>query len=77
MTELESTIELYISNNNEKFLRNNSRNHCFEAFGRLKDLELLSLHLGFYLASWGMYRGSSGLLQKDFLIHNSKYHLKP
>ncbi len=27
------------------------------------------LHLSFYLASWGMYRGSSFLLWKDYLIH--------
>ncbi len=27
-----------------------------------------ALHLAFYLASWGMYRGSSGLLQKNHLI---------
>ena len=26
-----------------------------------------TLHLAFYLASWGMYRGSSKLLQRDFL----------
>ena len=31
--------------------------------------EQLSLHLAFYLASWGMYRGSSKLLQKDHLVH--------
>ena len=29
----------------------------------------LSLHLAFYLASWGMYRGSSLLLQKDYTVH--------
>jgi hypothetical protein len=29
----------------------------------------LALNLGFYLASWGMYRGSTGLLQKDYKIH--------
>jgi len=27
------------------------------------------LHLAFYLASWGMYRGSSFLLQKDYKVH--------
>ena len=27
------------------------------------------LHLSFYLASWGMYRGSSFLLWKDYQIH--------
>ena len=33
------------------------------------DYSFLSLHLSFYLASWGMYRGSSFLLQKDYRIH--------
>lgn len=35
-----------------------------------KDREMLSLHLMGYLASWGMYRGSSFLLQDyDYMIH--------
>ncbi|MBO7241678.1 MAG: hypothetical protein J6U90_04435, partial [Methanobrevibacter sp.] len=33
------------------------------------DIDKLSIHLSFYLASWGMYRGSSFLLQKDYKIH--------
>ncbi len=33
------------------------------------DVDYLSLQLAFYLASWGMYRGSSFLLQKDYRIH--------
>ena len=32
-------------------------------------IDYLSLHLSFYLASWGMYRGSSFLLQKDYKVH--------
>ncbi|WP_181023629.1 hypothetical protein [Brevibacillus laterosporus] len=32
-------------------------------------LDYLSLLLAFYLASWGMYRGSSFLLQKDYKVH--------
>ena len=32
------------------------------------DYDYLSLHLAFYLASWGMYRGSSFLLQKDYKV---------
>lgn len=31
--------------------------------------DYLALHLGFYLASWGMYRGSSFLLQRDYKTH--------
>ncbi len=33
------------------------------------DYDYLSLNLAFYLASWGMYRGSSFLLQKDYTVH--------
>ena len=28
-----------------------------------------ALHLGFYLASWGMFRGSSNLMEHSYLIH--------
>lgn len=62
-------IEEYISNNNQPFQRYNSWNHCYMQFAEIKDKKLLSLHLGFYLASWGMYRGSSKLLERDYLVH--------
>ncbi|APQ18785.1 hypothetical protein [Maribacter hydrothermalis] len=66
---MEETIRKYIFNNNQKFQRYNSWNHCFQAFSEIEDEKLLSLHLGFYLASWGMYRGSSKLLERDYLVH--------
>ena len=63
-------IEAYIQKNNQKTQRYNSWNHCYKAFGDLsKSDDELALHLGFYLASWGMYRGSSQLLQKDYTVH--------
>lgn len=37
--------------------------------------DLLCLNLAFYLASWGMYRGSSFLLQKDYRFHRSAVEL--
>lgn len=49
--------------------------HCYNTFTKnrhasdKKTLDYLSLHLAFYLASWGMYRGSSFLLQKDYKVH--------
>ncbi|MCQ2153482.1 MAG: hypothetical protein MJY44_02770 [Bacteroidales bacterium] len=56
--------------------RYRSWEHCYEAFTSARadkvgtnDIELLCLHLSFYLASWGMYRGSSFLLKKDYLVH--------
>jgi hypothetical protein len=46
--------------------------HCYKYFqGKPNDFDLASLHLAFFLASWGMYRGSSFLLQKDYLIHRA------
>lgn len=47
--------------------------HCFRVFRDARtapspDYDYLSLHLAFYLASWGMYRGSSFLLQKDYKV---------
>jgi hypothetical protein len=49
--------------------RYKSWEHCFNAFGNSSDIDYLSLNLAFYLASWGMMRASSGLLQKDYKIH--------
>ncbi len=49
--------------------------HCYNAFKDNrnnrdeKSVDYLALHLAFYLASWGMYRGSSFLLQKDYKVH--------
>ena len=63
-------VEAYIQKNNQKTQRYNSWNHCYKAFGNLsKSDDELALNLGFYLASWGMYRGSSQLLQKDYTVH--------
>ena len=76
---------LEIIENGSQFFRllqtdDNSRyrswEHCYLAFTKNRDerisseiLDLLCLHLAFYLASWGMYRGSSFLLQKNYRIH--------
>ena len=49
--------------------------HCYRAFSENRNvadkhtIDYLSLHLAFYLASWGMYRGSTFLLQKDYKVH--------
>lgn len=53
--------------------RDRSWEHCYNAFQDRKNysnIDYLSLHLGFYLASWGMMRGSTGLLWKDYKIHH-------
>jgi len=53
----------------DEFHRYKSWDNCYQAFHVDKMTENHILQLAFYLASWGMYRGSSGLLQKNHLIH--------
>jgi hypothetical protein len=63
-------IEKYLSGiTTDEFHRYKSWDNCFQAFSASKQTEIQILELAFYLASWGMYRGSSGLLQKNHLIH--------
>lgn len=57
---------------NHRFL---SWEHCYYFFAENKEslkngenVDLAALNLAFYLASWGMYRGSSFLLQYDYKI---------
>lgn len=50
--------------------RYTSWENCYKAFQKNNNRETLSIHLAFYLASWGMYRGSSGLLQKNYKVHD-------
>jgi hypothetical protein len=55
--------------------RYRSWEHCYRFFSSrtreaiLADKETAALQLGFYLASWGMYRGSSFLLWRTYTIH--------
>lgn len=55
--------------------------HCYGFFSANRfnpdeeTIDLLCLHLAFYLASWGMYRGSSFLFQKDYLFHRQAVQL--
>ena len=53
--------------------RSRSWEHCYRVFRDARtdpspDYDYLSLHLAFYLASWGMYRGSCFILQKDYKV---------
>lgn len=57
--------------------RYRSWEHCYGHFQEKAfispncDIDTAALHLAFYLASWGMYRGSSVLLWKDYKIHQA------
>ena len=67
--------------NAQSFSRYKSWEWCYKYFkdhhdlARLSDdekesiIDTMALHLAFYLASWGMYRGSSFLLQRDYKAH--------
>ena len=69
-----SATEFYSQLNADETGRYRSWEHCFSHFMKARnqtdaDHDYLSLQLAFYLASWGMYRGSSFLLQKDYRVH--------
>lgn len=70
-----SIQKFYSSIKNDENARYKSWEYCYKIFGEKQNktdpetIDLLCLHLGFYLASWGMYRGSSFLLQKDYKVH--------
>jgi hypothetical protein len=80
--DLSSAITTYLGDSSNA-ARHRSFDHCFNHFrafaseqraeGRASapHLETACVHLGFYLASWGMYRGSSQL------IKHSAERLKP
>ncbi len=74
--DISSNIKDYL-NDRAPDKRYSSFDYCFNYFGEFYDsdnieaiasptnIQLSSLHIGFYLASWGMLRGSSFLLQKS------------
>lgn len=70
---ISSSSDFYKELQDDKNGRYRSWEHCYTAFCEARkgnyDEDYLSLMLAFYLASWGMYRGSSFLLQKDYKIH--------
>jgi hypothetical protein len=76
--EITKNVEkFYKSINSIPNHRYKSWEHCYDFFKSAhgkeldeKELDLAQLHLAFYLASWGMYRGSSFILQKDYTIFN-------
>ena len=91
MSEITDNVEkFYKSIHLIKDHRYRSWEHCYNFFKKVRHeeldeekLDLAQLHLSFYLASWGMYRGSSFILQKDYTIFkeivreifNEKYSL--
>jgi hypothetical protein len=67
----EEVLEFYEKIKTDGNHRYHSWEHCYTFFQSQEKTnnDLAALNLGFYLASWGMYRGSSFLLQKDYKVH--------
>jgi len=71
MGEINEYISQYADKTMKPASRFSSWQPCYEHFGRQEitsDRHTI-LELGFYLASWGMYRGSGFLLQRDVTVH--------
>ena len=67
---IQQTVEKYLGAiTTDEFHRYKSWDNCHQSFSASTQSDIHVLELAFYLASWGMYRGSSGLLQKNYLIH--------
>jgi hypothetical protein len=70
-------IQTFCSRMVSEHHRYRSWEHCYNYFQSTSRREIVAnrdhaaLQLGFYLASWGMYRGSSFLLQHTYTIHKS------
>jgi hypothetical protein len=75
-TDIEANIAAFMGGRGPDE-RYTSFDYCFNYFqvfreqdrvkeiAALESMQLSCLHLGFYLASWGMFRGSSTLLLKS------------
>ncbi|MFA5917478.1 MAG: hypothetical protein WC850_04590 [Candidatus Gracilibacteria bacterium] len=78
MYDIKNTVNKFLESRNKNH-RYSSFDYCYNYFynfyvnnklneiGNDKNIEKSCLHLGFYLASWGMMRGSSFLLQKNLI----------
>lgn len=72
----EIILKYYENIEADKNHRLKSWEHCYTQFKAVfnknelsvTDRDYLSLHLAFYLASWGMYRGSSFILERDYKV---------
>lgn len=74
--DFSDAIEQYRDENNYNHSREYSWNHCYNCFCEARKEELndeivdkLCLNLAFYLASWGMMRGSAFLFKLDYKVH--------
>jgi hypothetical protein len=71
----QTILKFHNESKNKLHHRYRSWEHCYQYFRQrapdnvADDRTHAALQLGFYLASWGMYRGSSFLLQHTYTVH--------
>jgi len=78
---IQEKIRAYHGSMTGEHHRYRSWEHCYGYFRQIApqgvgaDRDHAALQLGFYLASWGMYRGSSFLLQHAYTVHRGVIEL--
>jgi hypothetical protein len=75
--QIQKAVSNYFTRSQEPNHRFKSWEHCFRFFSSrdVTNKDIACLHLAFYLASWGMLRGSSQLLQRDYKVHKDAVEL--
>ena len=76
MSDINKYISDFDKSSKDKNHRFNSWEHCYKHFSSIRSgnrnvEDFTLLHLAFFLASWGMYRGSTFLLWKDYKVLTS------
>jgi len=72
---IHKNIQAYWADSSDEHHRYRSWEHCYGYFrsarpeGLVDNRDHAALQLAFYLASWGMYRGSSFLLRHTYTVH--------
>ncbi len=74
---IQEAVSSYFTRSQEPNHRFKSWEHCYRFFSSrpVTDKDTACLHLAFYLASWGMLRGSTILLQRDYKVHKEAVDL--
>lgn len=89
ISDFDDTVNNFIEKSKQYKSSEASWGHCYKAFKEIRlqypnvpfcqlnkqIKQFLCLHLGFYLASWGMYRGDTLIRQFDYTVHEEAIQL--
>ena len=87
--DFDITVNNFIKKSKQYKSSERSWEHCYNAFKEIRlqysnvpfcqlnerTRQFICLHLGFYLASWGMYRGDTLIRQFDYTVHEEAIRL--